>query len=35
VIINNITLVPARYVLEMLGATVEWDGTNQAVYIYQ
>jgi len=35
VIENGRTLVPARYVSEMLGATVRWDGDNQAVYIYR
>jgi len=35
VIVENRTFVPARYVSEMLGATVRWDGENSAVYIYQ
>jgi len=35
VIINNRTFVPARYVSEVLGATVRWDGNAQAVYIYR
>jgi len=34
VIIGNRTFVPARYVIEVLGARVRWDGANQAVYIY-
>jgi hypothetical protein len=29
------TFVPVRYVSEMLGAYVRWDGTTQAVYIYR
>ena len=29
------TFVPLRYVAEMLGATVRWDGENMAVYVYQ
>jgi len=33
VMINNRTFVPVRYVAEFLGATVEWDGDAQAVYI--
>ena len=32
-IIGGRTLVPARYVAEPLGATVEWDGTRNAVVI--
>lgn len=35
VIINDRTFVPVRYVSEALGATVRWDGANQAVYIYR
>ncbi|MCL2287386.1 MAG: stalk domain-containing protein [Firmicutes bacterium] len=35
VIINDRTFVPARYVSEILGAMVRWDGTNRAVYIYK
>jgi len=35
VIVNARTFVPARYVSEMLGASVRWDPTNRAVYIYQ
>jgi multidrug efflux pump subunit AcrA (membrane-fusion protein) len=31
--INGRVLVPARFVAEPLGATVEWDGTNKAVVI--
>ena len=34
VISDSRTFVPVRYVVEMLGAIVEWDGLNQAVYIY-
>jgi len=34
VIINSRTLVPARYVSEILGAIVRWDSVNRAVYIY-
>jgi hypothetical protein len=33
-IVDGRTFVPARYVSEVLNATVRWDGTNQAVYIY-
>ena len=33
VIAEDRTFVPVRYVAEMLGAEVEWDGANQAVYI--
>ncbi|MCL2372655.1 MAG: endo-1,4-beta-xylanase [Defluviitaleaceae bacterium] len=33
VIIDGRTFVPARYVAEMLGATVEWDATTQTVTI--
>lgn len=32
-IINGRTYVPARYVAEPLGATVEWDAENRAVVI--
>jgi len=35
VIINGRTFVPARYVSEVLGATVRWDQANAAVYVYQ
>ena len=35
VIINDRMFVPARYVSEALGATVRWDESNQAVYIYR
>jgi len=35
VIIDGRTFVPARYVIEILGATVRWDGETQAVYIYR
>jgi len=34
VIVSNRTFVPARYVSEMLGATVRWDIGNSAVYVY-
>ena len=34
VIVGGFTFVPARYVSEMLGASVRWDGANQAVYVY-
>ncbi|MCL2387603.1 MAG: stalk domain-containing protein [Defluviitaleaceae bacterium] len=34
VIVENRTFVPVRYVSEMLGATIRWDGDNSAVYIY-
>ena len=34
VIVYDRTFVPARYVSEMLGATVRWDDVNSAVYIY-
>ncbi|MCL2199807.1 MAG: copper amine oxidase N-terminal domain-containing protein [Defluviitaleaceae bacterium] len=33
--VNGITFVPVRYVSETTGATVRWDGANNAVYIYQ
>jgi len=32
-IVDDRVFVPARYVVEMLGAGVEWDGVAQAVYI--
>ncbi len=32
-IINGRTMVPARYVAENLGATVEWDGDNNTIII--
>jgi len=35
VIVYDRTFVPARYVSEILGATVRWDGVNQAVYVYR
>ena len=35
VIINGRTFVPARYVSEILGATVRWDPERAAVYVYQ
>jgi len=35
VIIDGHTFVPARYVSEVLGATVRWDRENQAVYVYR
>ena len=34
IIVNGITFVPVRYVSEKLGASVQWDGENNAVYIY-
>jgi hypothetical protein len=34
VIVSDRTFVPVRYVSEMLGATVRWDGDARAVYIY-
>ncbi|MCL1842318.1 MAG: copper amine oxidase N-terminal domain-containing protein [Defluviitaleaceae bacterium] len=33
-IINGLTFVPVRYISETLGATVQWDEVNNAVYIY-
>jgi len=33
VIVNGSTFVPVRYVSETLGATVQWDSENKAVYI--
>jgi len=33
IIVNGTTFVPVRYVSEKLGATVRWDGENNAVYI--
>lgn len=35
VLIGGRTFVPARYVSEVLGATVRWDATLQAVYVYR
>ena len=35
VLVNGRTLVPVRYVSEILGATVRWDESAQAVYIYR
>lgn len=32
-IIDNHVFVPLRFVAEALGATVEWDETNNAVYV--
>lgn len=32
-IVDGRTFVPARFVSEMLGATIEWDANAQAVYI--
>ncbi|MCL2379061.1 MAG: S8 family serine peptidase [Defluviitaleaceae bacterium] len=32
---NDRVFVPMRYVSEMLGARVRWDGPNQAVYVYR
>jgi len=34
VIINNRTMVPARYISETFGAEVRWDRDNAAVYVY-
>jgi|GEM_PF-4545136 len=34
VIVNDRTFVPLRYVTEVLGAEVEWDETNRAVYVF-
>lgn len=34
VIVNDRTFVPARYVSEMLGASVRWDADQSAVYVY-
>ena len=34
VIVGGRTFVPVRYVSEMLGANVRWDGAARAVYIY-
>jgi len=34
IIVNGITFVPVRYVSEKLGASVRWDGENNAVYIF-
>ena len=33
IILNDRTYVPVRYVAEMLGAMVEWDGTTQQIII--
>ncbi|MCL2566002.1 MAG: copper amine oxidase N-terminal domain-containing protein [Defluviitaleaceae bacterium] len=35
VIVNDRTYVPMRYVAEILGADVEWDGTARAIYIFR
>ena len=35
VLVNSRTFVPLRYVAEVLGANVNWDEANNAVYIYQ
>ena len=35
IILNGRTLVPVRYVSEILGAVVEWDDTESAVYIHK
>jgi len=35
IIVNSLTFVPARYVSEKLGASVRWDGAENAVYIYR
>jgi len=34
VIVNDRTFVPLRYVIEVLGAGVEWDDVNRVVYVY-
>lgn len=34
-LITGRTMVPARYIAEPLGATVEWDAANNAVIIYE
>jgi len=34
-IIDGRTFVPVRYVAEMLGVDVRWDGVSRAVYIEQ
>ena len=34
VIVGDRTFVPVRYVSEMLGADVRWDGAARAVYVY-
>ncbi|MFD0694979.1 copper amine oxidase N-terminal domain-containing protein [Paenibacillus sp. GCM10027628] len=33
VIVNNVTMVPLRYVSESLGAGVTWDENTRTVYI--
>ena len=33
--VNGRSFVPARYVVEQLGASIEWDGENMAVLIRQ
>jgi hypothetical protein len=35
VIVDDRTFVPARYVSEVLGARVRWDGNARAVYVYR
>ena len=35
IIVDDRTLVPTRYVSEMLGATVRWDDVRSVVYIYR
>jgi len=35
IIVNDRTLVPLRYVAEILGADVYWDGASRAVYVYE
>ena len=32
-VMNNRTFVPVRYISEMFGASVRWDGNARAVYI--
>lgn len=33
VVIDGRVMIPARFIAEALGATVEWDGTNQRVLV--
>ena len=35
VIVNDRTFVPLRYVSEVLGARVRWDGATRSVYLYR
>ena len=34
IIVDGRTFVPVRYVSEVLGAGVEWNGVTRAVYVY-